>query len=44
MVKKLWYRLCMTLVLALSLTGCNIIQDLGNTLANSFKGISIHFP
>ncbi len=44
MVKKLWYRLCMTAFLMLSLIGCNIIQDFGNVLSNSFKGISIHFP
>lgn len=44
MLKKLWFRICLTVFLAFSLTGCNIIRDLGNTLANSFKGFSIRFP
>ena len=44
MLRKQWLRLCLTVFLALSLSGCNIIRDFGNILANSFKGISIHFP
>jgi predicted small secreted protein len=43
-VKKLWYRICLMVVLVLSLTGCSAIRGVGNGLFNSFKGFNIHFP
>ncbi len=44
MLKKLWYRICLTVVLGLSLTGCGAIRGVGNGLLNGFKGFNIHFP
>ena len=44
MFKKLWFRICLAILSLLSLTGCNIIGDVGNALTNSLKGFSIHFP
>jgi hypothetical protein len=44
MLKKLWYRAGLAVVLVLSLSGCGAIRGIGNALTNSFKGFSIHFP
>jgi len=44
MLKKLWYRACVTALLVLSLSGCGAIRSVGNGLFHSFKGFNIHFP
>jgi hypothetical protein len=44
MLKKLWYRACVMVVLVFSLSGCGAIRGIGNALTNGFRGISIHFP
>ena len=44
MLKKLWYRLCLAVVMVLSLSGCSAIRGIGDGLINSFKGFQIHFP
>jgi hypothetical protein len=44
MLKKLWYRVCLSVVFVLSLSGCGAIRGIGNALTNSFKGFSIHIP
>jgi uncharacterized protein YceK len=44
MLSKLWFRLCLSVMFVLSLSGCSAIRGIGNALTNSFKGFSIHFP
>jgi hypothetical protein len=44
MLKKLWYRACLSLVLALSLSGCSALRGIGDALTNGIKGFTIHFP
>lgn len=44
MWKELSRRLYLAVILAFSLSGCGAIRGVGNALANSFKGFSIHFP
>jgi len=43
-LRKLWYRVCLTAFLVLSLSGCSAIRDIGHALTNGLKGFSIHFP
>jgi hypothetical protein len=44
MLRKLWYRVCLTVLLVFSLSGCSAIRDVGRALTHGFKGFSIHFP
>jgi hypothetical protein len=43
-MKKLWYRLCLNIFLAASLSGCSAVRGIGDTLFRGFQGINIHFP
>ncbi len=44
MLNKLSYRIYLILVLAFSLSSCSALRGIGNAVANSFKGFTIHFP
>ncbi|MFZ0533253.1 MAG: hypothetical protein WAM09_08735 [Anaerolineales bacterium] len=44
MLRKLKYRIFLTMLLLFSLSGCSAIRGVGEALTNSFKGFSIHFP
>ncbi len=44
MLKKLWFKLCLTIFLALTLSGCGAIRSVGNAISNSFSGFKIQFP
>ncbi len=44
MLRRLWFRLCLAVFLALALSGCEAIRSAGNAISNSFSGFSIRFP
>ncbi len=44
MLKRLWFRFCLAVFLALSLSGCDAIRSAGNSISNSFSGFNIRFP
>ncbi len=44
MLRRLSIRVYLAVVLAISLSGCSAIRSVGDALANSIRGFSIHFP
>lgn len=43
-MKKMYFQACLGIFFALSLSGCSAVRGIGDALANSFKGFTIHFP